>query len=127
MRPCYDVRDDRIVVVFSVPLAPAPSPTSAPIRAPLTGLLDVGDGGHLLGLEVSLEAASPALWTLLSVLGATESDRFYLELDERSRPRAVRTLPVSVEVRWEPQSARLELSFPRRTEDYEFLFPVGST
>lgn len=122
---CHDPLSDRLVLTLDVPDAPSSCSSSSPLVTVLCGILDVADEGRILGLELSLDGLPTDLRTLLAPLA--ENKTLYLELDEPQQPRVLRSVPVLVEFHWQPEEPRLMLSFPRRTNDYELLYPSGAT
>ncbi|MCM8746478.1 hypothetical protein NET03_08015 [Thermomicrobium sp. CFH 73360] len=125
MHLCHDPLSDRLVLALDVPDAPSSCSSSSPLVTVLSGILDVADEGHILGLELPLDRLPTDLRTLLAPLLDTKT--LYLELEGPQQPRVVRSVPVPVELHWRSEAPRLTLSFPRRTREYELLYPSGTT
>jgi len=124
MRLCYDPADDVLVLDLELPgqLARASAPPIAHAR----GLLDVTEQGSLAGLEISLTDLPPALAELCRAL-ADDDEVTYIEIERVAAARSLRTVTVPIVFRWDGDQARLSLRIPRRTADYELLYPVGAT
>ncbi|WP_448575925.1 hypothetical protein [Thermomicrobium sp.] len=123
MRLCYDPADD--VLVLDLVLPPQLAPTSIPTIAHARGLLDLTDRGSLAGLEIPLADLPPALAELCRAL-ADDEEVTYVEIERVVATRSFRSVTVPIAIRWDGQQ-RLSLRIPRRTADYELLYPAGAT
>ena len=83
------------------------SRTTLPHRA----ILDVGEAGRLLGLEVADDDG--------------EAEPWYLELEDAPGDQ-LRSVPVTVAVARNPAGEPLWVDLPRRGEGYELTFPIGN-
>ncbi len=90
----------------SADVAPVPSVTQ-PNRA----ILDVGEAGRLLGLEVAD--------------GGDADEPWYLDLEDAPGDQ-LRSVPVTVDVARDASGEPLWVDLPRRGEGYELTFPIGN-
>jgi len=121
---CYDPTEDVLVLDLELPrhLAPASTPEIARAR----GLLDVTDRGSLAGLEIPLADLPPALAELCRAF-ADDEEVIYVEIERVAATRQLRTVSVPIGFRWDGEPGRLSLRIPRRTADYELMYPAGAT
>ena len=84
----------------------------APTVGPRSAVLDVGEAGRLLGLEIDAE-------------GGTGGEPWYLEL-EAAPGRQMRSVPVTVSVARDAAGRPVWVDLPRRGEGYELTFPIGN-
>jgi hypothetical protein len=103
------------------------SPVSTILSLP--GLIDVGEAGRLLGLEVDFSAAADVLEHLagdhLPKICEVDDNRLYVSImaDEGDQSRSARvTLRVGLDQNRRP----VELVIPRRGEGYEITYPSGN-
>lgn len=95
----------------------------------LPGVLDIGEAGTLLGVEVDLTGASSLR---LPSAGVTppEHDRedasCYVELAKAPQDGQVRSVPVTVRVLTAGQGTIVVLEVPRRGHGYEISYPSGN-
>ena len=75
-------------------------------------VLDVGEAGRLLGLEIM-----PG--------DRDEPGRWYLELEDAPGDQ-FRSVPVVVSVAWASEDLPLWVDLPRRGDGYELTFPIGN-
>ncbi|MCX2727785.1 hypothetical protein OO015_09830 [Thermomicrobium sp. 4228-Ro] len=126
MQVCYDSTTDQLELTLEI--ASDNTPTGPTFDRPLTTavscILDVADEGRLLGIELALEQVSAPLRALLAPL---IGDDFYVEVERTASPRVVRSVTAPATVSWQPASSHIIVSIPRRTCDYELLFPSGAT
>ncbi len=122
---CYDPLADRLTLALEIGGAPSSCSLSGPPVTVHRGILDVADHGRILGLELPLDDLPTELRSQLAPFADDET--LYLELDEPPQWSVVRSVPILVEFHWQPEESWLMLSFPRRTRDYELLYPSGAT
>jgi hypothetical protein len=99
----------------------------------LPGVIDVGEGGRLLGLEVDLSSipgesrlASDA-WTSAQSAVSYDADdqRLYLEIMEGEGGHS-RSASLPVEVGFDAVGAPVQLAIARRGTGYEITYPSGN-
>lgn len=132
MRLTYRPRENALHLT----LGPEPRPAARRVEG--TGILDLGEQGRLLGLEIS---APPGLdlvqafrpwcdrpgtsdWLSLGTGSA------YLRLVPEpvaQATRQARSVSVRLAMELDEQGALLAVTLPRRGEDYELSSPSGST
>ncbi len=119
MHVCYDPQTDHLVVtIATTPLVERLAERTAALD--LTCILDVGDEGRLLGIEIPVHESSRAGTT-------APGEVLYLELESSTDVRVVRSVTAPARLTWYPESSTAILAFPRRTDRYELLFPSGAT
>ncbi len=95
----------------------------------LPGVLDIGEAGVLLGVEIDFSRA-PSL-RFPQVGGAPlphdqEVDTSYIELAEAPQAGQVRSVPVTVRVLTADGSTVVAVEVPRRGHGYEISYPSGN-
>ncbi len=119
MHVCYDPRTDHLVVtIATTPLVERLAERT--LALDLTCILDVGDEGRLLGIEIPVHESCRADTT-------APSDVLYLELESSADVRVVRSVSAPARLTCYPESGTAVLVLPRRTDRYELLFPSGAT
>ncbi len=83
----------------------------APAVRPRAAILDVGEAGRLLGLEVGDDPAGGEPW--------------YLDLED-APGSLLRSVPVTVEVASDRSGQPVWVDLPRRGDGYELTFPIGN-
>jgi len=121
MQLCYDPTTDRLELTVPLHSAAAAADDEPVAVATIPCILDVGDEGRLLGLELSLRTVSAPLRALIP------GDDIYLEIENAPDPRIVRSVTAPATLMWSPASRQLVVRLPRRTDQYELLFPSGAT
>ena len=98
-----------------IPTGPKPIPGDAvagsdtPTTSSHRAILDVGEAGRLLGLDIADDADEP----------------WYLELEDASGDQ-LRSVPVTVTVTRDSSGQPLWVDLPRRGDGYELTFPIGN-
>lgn len=103
-----------------------------------TGILDLGERGQVLGIEVAPLPGLDVRRTLhrwrKEITGAGHAGEgdgdVYLQLstDESARAaRLARSVPVRLRLTLDERGEVVAVTFPRRGDDYELSYPSGST
>lgn len=113
MRVVVDVSRNvlRLLIPHDLGATAATQAVGSPAVSAYDAILDVGEAGRLLGLEVAGD----------SVPG----DPWYLDL-EAAPGDLLRSVPVTVEVASDPSGQPIWVDLPRRGDGYELTFPIGN-
>lgn len=132
MRLSYRPRENTLRLTLDQELGPVQAETELP------GLIDVGEGGRLVGVEVRGENAG----NLSHILGAwltdpvasefvtAGEDSVYITLStaEESAPEAqFRTVEAMLLAELDASGKLVALSIPRRGHGFEISYPSGNT
>lgn len=120
IRILIDLRRNTLQLILSE------SPVGQPRRQAVPAVLDIGEAGALIGIE--LQPGRDLALALPEGNLAAEADRHdagYLGLAESSTPLA-RSASLTVDVLADEHGLIREITIPRRTESYEISFPSGN-
>ncbi len=108
----------------------ADQPTTPTAQHQLPGVLDIGEAGALLGVEIDLCPAPSLQFPSVGVVPALEHDReagtCYVELARASQSGQIRSVPVTVRVLSTDQGTAVVVEVPRRGHGYEISYPSGN-
>lgn len=96
----------------------------------LPGVLDIGEAGTLLGIEIDLGSAPSLQFPSVGAVPAVEHDRetgtCYIELSKAAQSGQLRSVPVTVRVLSADQDTPVVVEVPRRGHSYEISYPSGN-
>lgn len=96
----------------------------------LPGMLDIGEAGTLLGVEIDLSSAPslhfPSVDAVPAVEHHAEAGTCYVELTKAAQSGHVRSVPVTVRVLSADQDILVVVEVPRRGHGYEISYPSGN-
>lgn len=108
-------------------LAPDAAPTQAHL---LPGVIDIGEGGALLGVEINVATAARLHFPAARLAPAWEHDpvagSLYVQIDSVSDSAQVRSVPVTVRMLTSENGTLVAVEIPRRGHGYEISYPSGN-
>ena len=97
---------------------------------PLPGVVDIGEGGALLGVEINVATAVQLQFPPARLAPAWEPDpvagTLYVQIDSVSDSAQVRSVPVTVRMLTSESGALVAVEIPRRGHGYEISYPSGN-
>ena len=121
MELTYDSADNSLRLT---PNAPDATPPPVSKRA-LAGILDVGEGGQLIGIEFNATSADLTLWHSGAAIQIDGSGRAYVEITQDSGGNA-RSTTLQLTAEYDADGHITAITIPRHGDGYEITYPSGN-
>lgn len=123
-----DITYDRHTNRLRVTTTPSEQLPATAHIAEREGILDIGEGGRLIGVEFTADAASLGLWRLdpADSRYVTEDDGpVYIQITAGDTD-LVRSTPIRLHVEYDAGDRLIAIAIPRRGHGYEISYPSGN-
>jgi hypothetical protein len=110
-------------------LTPATSVAPRASTAQSNGILDIGEGGRLIGVEFKANPTSLRIWqgdpSSQRYVTLDESGRAYIQITDGDDTNA-RSMPIRLTAEYNIDHELIAVIIPRRGDGYEITYPSGN-